>query len=201
MSIFRHSRFAPLGLGGGFAVPIDPQIAPVRTGYGVLTLALVWIITATYHSGYKDLRNPRSSLRPSRRYSPEPTNIGPVQPISSAVRTIGSDDSRVALMTSVVSARVLLCSSSRIDKLGHPHRINRARDRHWCDRGTLVAWRVRDRVPNNPGVAEHHLPVDCVRPVALVPFVSAAEPVPRWRPGRCRVLSRARTVARLLRAA
>jgi len=28
-----------------------------RTSYGVLTLALVGIITATYHAGYKDLRN------------------------------------------------------------------------------------------------------------------------------------------------
>jgi len=28
-----------------------------RTSYGVLTLVLVWIITATYHAGYKDLQN------------------------------------------------------------------------------------------------------------------------------------------------
>ena len=28
-----------------------------RLGYGALTLALVMIITATYHAGYEDLRN------------------------------------------------------------------------------------------------------------------------------------------------
>jgi len=28
-----------------------------RTSYGVLTLVLVWIITAAYHAGYKDLQN------------------------------------------------------------------------------------------------------------------------------------------------
>jgi hypothetical protein len=28
-----------------------------RTSYGALTLVLVWIITAAYHAGYKDLQN------------------------------------------------------------------------------------------------------------------------------------------------
>ena len=35
-----------------------------RIAYGVLTLALVAIITATYHAGYKDLRNVRGMTQP-----------------------------------------------------------------------------------------------------------------------------------------
>jgi hypothetical protein len=35
-----------------------------RIRYGVLTLALVGIITATYHAGYKDLQNVRGILQP-----------------------------------------------------------------------------------------------------------------------------------------
>jgi hypothetical protein len=35
-----------------------------RIGYGILTLALVMFITATYHAGYKDLQNVRGMTQP-----------------------------------------------------------------------------------------------------------------------------------------
>ena len=35
-----------------------------RIGYGILTLTLVMMITATYHAGYKDLQNVRGILQP-----------------------------------------------------------------------------------------------------------------------------------------
>src|SRR5204862_1784336 len=49
-----------------------------------------------------------------------------------------------------------------------------------------------------PAVAQHGVPINCLRSVAPVPVVSAAEPIPRWRAVLYGVLPRARTVVRLL---